>query len=175
MEHALLLTKLEKVLGKSIPTSRGNHSFKCPVCKHRKNKLEINLNTQQYHCWVCDIKGSKIDTLIKKANIHYDLAKGIYALLPKSNNNTQVETSYIKLPDEYKPLYEISLKDILIYNDEPLVSVDFNHTEASSHFDANLTKVSEDGLLVKVFGWYDNEWGFSCRMIDTALAMIAAK
>jgi glyceraldehyde 3-phosphate dehydrogenase len=67
------------------------------------------------------------------------------------------------------------LKGILIYNDEPLVSVDFNHTEASSHFDANLTKVSEDGLLVKVFGWYDNEWGFSCRMIDTALAMIAAK
>jgi glyceraldehyde 3-phosphate dehydrogenase len=66
-------------------------------------------------------------------------------------------------------------KGILIYNDEPLVSIDFNHTEASSHFDANLTKVSEDGLLVKVFGWYDNEWGFSCRMIDTALAMIAAK
>ena len=68
-----------------------------------------------------------------------------------------------------------SLKNILIYNDEPLVSVDFNHTEASSYFDANLTKVSEDGLLVKVFGWYDNEWGFSCRMIDTALAMMAAK
>ncbi|CAN1522183.1 GapA Glyceraldehyde-3-phosphate dehydrogenase/erythrose-4-phosphate dehydrogenase [Methylophilaceae bacterium] len=68
-----------------------------------------------------------------------------------------------------------SLKNILIYNDEPLVSIDFNHTEASSYFDANLTKVSEDGLLVKVFGWYDNEWGFSCRMIDTALAMMAAK
>ena len=67
------------------------------------------------------------------------------------------------------------LKNILIYNDEPLVSIDFNHTEASSYFDANLTKVSEDGLLVKVFGWYDNEWGFSCRMIDTALAMMAAK
>ena len=68
-----------------------------------------------------------------------------------------------------------ALKNILVYNDEPLVSVDFNHTEASSYFDANLTKVSKDGLLVKVFGWYDNEWGFSCRMIDTALAMIAAK
>jgi glyceraldehyde 3-phosphate dehydrogenase len=68
-----------------------------------------------------------------------------------------------------------SLKGILIYNEEPLVSVDFNHTEASSYFDANLTKVSEDGLLVKVFGWYDNEWGFSCRMIDTAIAMMSAK
>ena len=70
---------------------------------------------------------------------------------------------------------EGSLKGILIYNDEPLVSIDFNHTEASSYFDANLTKVSEDGLLVKVFGWYDNEWGFSCRMIDTAMAMMSAK
>ncbi|QDD11825.1 type I glyceraldehyde-3-phosphate dehydrogenase [Candidatus Methylopumilus rimovensis] len=68
-----------------------------------------------------------------------------------------------------------SLKGILIYNDEPLVSVDFNHTEASSFFDGNLTKVSEDGLLVKVFGWYDNEWAFSCRMIDTAIAMMSAK
>lgn len=68
-----------------------------------------------------------------------------------------------------------NLKDILIYNEEPLVSIDFNHTEASSFFDANLTKVSEDGLLVKVFGWYDNEWGFSCRMIDTALALMSAK
>ena len=105
MEYALLLTKLEKILGKSIPTSRGNQSFKCPVCKHRKNKLEINLNTQQYHCWVCDIKGSKIATLLKKANVHYDLAKGIYALLPKSNNNTQVETSYIKLPDGKMTVY----------------------------------------------------------------------
>lgn len=68
-----------------------------------------------------------------------------------------------------------SLKGILIYNDEPLVSVDFNHTEASSFFDGNLTKVSEDGLLVKVFGWYDNEWAFSCRMIDTTIAMMSAK
>ena len=68
-----------------------------------------------------------------------------------------------------------SLKGILIYNDEPLVSVDFNHTEASSFFDGNLTKVSEDGFLVKVFGWYDNEWAFSCRMIDTAIAMMSAK
>ena len=68
-----------------------------------------------------------------------------------------------------------SLKGILIYNAEPLVSVDFNHTEASSYFDSNLTKVSEDGLLVKVFGWYDNEWAFSCRMIDTAIAMMSAK
>ena len=56
-----------------------------------------------------------------------------------------------------------------------LVSVDFNHTSASSYFDSTLTKVSADGDLVKVFAWYDNEWGFSCRMVDTAVAMMNVK
>jgi glyceraldehyde 3-phosphate dehydrogenase len=61
------------------------------------------------------------------------------------------------------------LKGILDYTDEPLVSVDFNHNPASSTYDATLTKVS--GRLVKVSSWYDNEWGFSNRMLDTALAL----
>ena len=62
------------------------------------------------------------------------------------------------------------LKGILAYTDEPLVSVDFNHNPASSTYDATLTKVI-DGTLVKVCAWYDNEWGFSNRMLDTALAL----
>jgi glyceraldehyde 3-phosphate dehydrogenase len=61
------------------------------------------------------------------------------------------------------------LKGILAYTDAPLVSVDFNHDAHSSIFDATLTKVIE-GTLVKVCAWYDNEWGFSNRMIDTTLA-----
>ena len=65
------------------------------------------------------------------------------------------------------------LKGILTYNTEPLVSVDFNHNPASSNFDATLTKVS--GRLVKVSSWYDNEWGFSNRMLDTTMALMAAK
>jgi glyceraldehyde 3-phosphate dehydrogenase len=65
------------------------------------------------------------------------------------------------------------LKGILNYNTGPLVSVDFNHDPASSTFDATLTKVS--GRLVKVSSWYDNEWGFSNRMLDTAVALMAAK
>ncbi len=60
-------------------------------------------------------------------------------------------------------------KGILGYNDAPLVSVDFNHDSHSSVFDATLTKVT-DGNLVKVCAWYDNEWGFSNRMIDTTVA-----
>src|ERR1700742_4436296 len=62
-----------------------------------------------------------------------------------------------------------ALKSILEYNDQPLVSVDFNHDAHSSVFDATLTKVI-DGKLVKVCAWYDNEWGFSNRMLDTTLA-----
>jgi glyceraldehyde 3-phosphate dehydrogenase len=61
------------------------------------------------------------------------------------------------------------MKGILAYNTDPLVSVDFNHDPHSSIFDATLTKVI-DGTLVKVCAWYDNEWGFSNRMIDTTLA-----
>ncbi len=69
---------------------------------------------------------------------------------------------------------EGELRGILNYNDKPLVSIDFNHDPASSTFDASLTKVI-DGKLVKVLSWYDNEWGFSNRMLDTAVAFMNAK
>ncbi len=66
------------------------------------------------------------------------------------------------------------LKGILGYTTEPLVSIDYNHDPRSSIFDGTLTKVSE-GTLVKVCSWYDNEWGFSNRMLDTAVAFMNAK
>jgi glyceraldehyde 3-phosphate dehydrogenase len=65
------------------------------------------------------------------------------------------------------------LKGVLAYNEAPLVSSDFNHDAHSSTFDATLTKVS--GRLVKVSSWYDNEWGFSNRMLDTTVALMSAK
>jgi glyceraldehyde 3-phosphate dehydrogenase len=67
-----------------------------------------------------------------------------------------------------------SLKGVLAYTEAPLVSVDYNHDPASSTYDASLTKII-DGNLVKVCSWYDNEWGFSNRMLDTALAWSRAK
>ena len=70
-----------------------------------------------------------------------------------------------------KAASEGAMKGVLAYNDEPLVSIDFNHNPHSSIFDAGLTKVME-GTLVKVCSWYDNEWGFSCRMLDTALVLM---
>jgi len=79
------------------------------------------------------------------------------------------ETSVDEINAALKAASEGELNGILAYNTEPLVSSDFNHDPHSSIFDATLTKTS--GRLVKVFSWYDNEWGFSNRMLDTALAL----
>jgi len=73
-----------------------------------------------------------------------------------------------------KQACDSDLKGILEYSTEPLVSSDFNHNPASSIFEASLTKVTE-GNLVKVCAWYDNEWGFSNRMLDVAVALAQAK
>ncbi len=73
-----------------------------------------------------------------------------------------------------KEASEGELKGILAYNDLPLVSCDFNHSSVSSTYEATLTKVME-GKMVKVLAWYDNEWGFSNRMLDTTLALMTAK
>jgi len=82
-------------------------------------------------------------------------------------------TTVQEVNNAVKQAAEGDLKGVLEYNNEPLVSADFNHHPASSIFDATLTKVSE-GTLVKVSAWYDNEWGFSQRMLDTTLALMDA-
>ncbi len=83
------------------------------------------------------------------------------------------DTSVEEVNRTVKAASEGELKGILGYNDEPLVSIDFNHDPRSSIFDASLTKVA-GGRLVKVLSWYDNEWGFSNRMLDTALVLAKA-
>ncbi len=84
------------------------------------------------------------------------------------------ETSKDEIDEILKDASEGELKGILNYNDQPLVSIDFNHDPASSTYDATLTKVV-DRKLVKVLAWYDNEWGFSNRMLDTTVALMQAK
>jgi glyceraldehyde 3-phosphate dehydrogenase len=83
-------------------------------------------------------------------------------------------TTVDEINDIMKAAAEGPLKGVLAYNDEPLVSIDFNHDPHSSTYDAGLTKVME-GTLVKVLSWYDNEWGFSNRMLDTTVALMNAK
>jgi len=74
-----------------------------------------------------------------------------------------------------KAASEGELKGVLGYNVEPLVSIDFNHDPRSSIFDSTQTRVSPDGRLVKILSWYDNEWGFSNRMLDTTVPLMGAK
>jgi len=68
---------------------------------------------------------------------------------------------------------DATLAQVLDINDEPLVSSDFNHSTFTSNFDATQTRVQ--GRLVKVMSWYDNEWGFSNRMLDNTIALMNAK
>ena len=84
------------------------------------------------------------------------------------------KTSVDEINEVVKAASDGPLKGVLDYNDGPLVSIDFNHNPASSTYDATMTKVQE-GTLVKVCSWYDNEWGFSNRMLDTTLALINAE
>jgi len=83
------------------------------------------------------------------------------------------ETTVEEIDTAVRAASEGELKGILAYCDEPLVSIDFNHNASSSVYDAGLTKVL-GGNLVKVCAWYDNEWGFSNRMLDTTLALANA-
>jgi glyceraldehyde 3-phosphate dehydrogenase len=103
-----------------------------------------------------------------------------YAIRVPTINVSLVDLSFIANRDTtaeevnaiMKEASEGALKAVLTYQTEPLVSVDFNGNPASSNFDSTLTKVS--GRLVKVSSWYDNEWGFSNRMLDTTVALMTA-
>jgi glyceraldehyde 3-phosphate dehydrogenase len=104
-----------------------------------------------------------------------------YAMRVPTINVSAVDLSFIAARDTsveeingiMKAAAAGELQGVLGYSDEPLVSSDFNHNPLSSIFEATLTKVS--GRLVKVTSWYDNEWGFSNRMLDVTIAAMAAK
>ncbi len=84
------------------------------------------------------------------------------------------DTSKDEIHEILKKAAEGELKGVLEYNDKPLVSIDFNHNPASSIYESSLTKVMQ-GRMVKVLAWYDNEWGFSNRMLDTTRALMTAR
>lgn len=84
------------------------------------------------------------------------------------------ETSAEEINDIMRKAANGSFKGVIEYNEAPLVSIDFNHNPASSIFESSLTKVM-NGTLVKVLSWYDNEWGFSNRMLDATVALFNAK
>jgi len=97
-----LISLIEAVLGRSKKTSGNNVSFKCPLCNHYKHKLEVDLSSQYWHCWVCNAKGRKLHTLFKKIGASVsqlkDLATQTNSYVPISDN---VEL-HVSLPPEFQ-------------------------------------------------------------------------
>lgn len=100
-----LLSILEVVLGRSKKTSGNNVSFKCPCCNHYKYKLEIDLSSQYWHCWVCNAKGRKLYSLFRKANASQvqidDLNKEVGTYIPVRDS---VDKTAVMLPSEFQPI-----------------------------------------------------------------------
>jgi DNA primase len=119
----ILYGTLESVLGKGKRTSGNNHAFYCPICQHRKPKLEIDMETEQYNCWTCEpaTKGRGIVSLLKKVKAPADkIAEAKkYSKYKDKKQTTETQAIEVKLPDEYKPLtkYKTSLtaKKALVY------------------------------------------------------------
>lgn len=106
----LLLGIVEQAIGKGKRTSGNNFAFYCPLCSHRKPKLELDFDTEFFHCWTCQptLKGRSIVSLFKKLKISHDLIKEIkrYSKFKdvRTDKDTTQETPVLTLPKEYKPL-----------------------------------------------------------------------
>ena len=108
-ENILLVGALENVLGKSKRTARGNRSFHCPFCQHRKPKLEIKVidspdGSNPWQCWVCGTKGRTIRSLLKHLNLTRAEAQEILQYVRKGEVQEEEQVKAIRLPDEFEPL-----------------------------------------------------------------------
>ena len=118
MVNGVLLRLVQSVLGKGSATSRGNYSFHCPFCNHRKPKLEINLvpttkNENPWHCWACDTKGKTIRSLFKGVKVDGSKYGELNTILGTTYKTDKIELAQeVELPKEYKPLYNLSRTDI---------------------------------------------------------------
>lgn len=119
MENSILLNILERYLGSSKQTARGNYSFHCPNCMHPKHKLEINLENHNWNCWVCgnrdNFKGKTLKSLFKKINIDIKSISDL-KYIEKKKKISSISISPINniiLPSEFIFLKDISKKDIL--------------------------------------------------------------
>jgi DNA primase len=118
MYNTHLLELLEQVLGNGYKLKNGEIAFHCKFCNHHKKKLQINLENQKWHCWVCNSGGQKIVQLLKKLNVSQNIIKNVLELLDEYvsyDTQKEKETQHgLSLPKCYKPLYKHS--DSLVRN-----------------------------------------------------------
>ena len=118
---------LEKVLYPSYEMKGGEHAFHCPFCNHHKKKLQVNFETQKWHCWVCNQGGHKIGILLRKINAPKNIISEVLKILGDYrgvSKDKDEKTEYnVSLPQCYQPLWKPSKSDVFV-QEEPL-SVDF--------------------------------------------------
>ena len=108
MSKLSVISLLESILGKSRQSTEDNLAFQCPFCHHHKPKLEVNIVTQHWHCWVCNAAGRKIPILFRKLNAPRDKVSQLIKLLDGVEykpTKTTTDTPVVELPNEYKPLW----------------------------------------------------------------------
>jgi len=114
-----LISLLEKVLYKSYQMKNGEHSFHCPFCNHHKKKLQVNLETQKWHCWVCNKGGHKIGILLRKLNAPKQVISEVLKILGDykgvKHEKEEVTEYNVSLPQQYIPLWKKS-EDLLYKN-----------------------------------------------------------
>jgi DNA primase len=104
-----VISTLDEVLGVGSSLKGNEQAHLCPFCHHHKKKLQVNLETQKWHCWVCDAKGSRISSLLRKLNVDVKKLKRIKEIYDDEYSTPYVETEEVVqlfLPQQYRPLWE---------------------------------------------------------------------
>ena len=108
MSKFSVITLLESVLGKGKINSNDNVAFHCPFCHHNKKKMEVNIVTQYWHCWVCNAAGRKLTVLFRKLNVQREKISKLVGLLDDVEykpSKTTTDTPVLQLPEGYRPLW----------------------------------------------------------------------
>ena len=115
----VVINVLDSALGVGSSLKGNEQAHHCPFCHHHKKKLQVNLETQYWHCWVCDSKGRSIQSLLNRLNVDRgDIGKiiSIYGEYKPTKNQKEVEKVVLKLPKEFKSLYQKPKSINPIYN-----------------------------------------------------------
>ena len=108
-DKSVIIGILDEVLGIGTSLKGNEQAHHCPFCHHHKKKLQINLETQQWHCWVCDAKGKKIQTLLKRLHVDSKRIKKVYEIYGDDyivSKTTDEEKVELRLPSEFKSLLD---------------------------------------------------------------------
>ena len=113
-----VISVLDDLLGVGSSLKGNEQAHYCPFCHHHKKKLQVNLETQRYHCWVCDSKGRTISSLVRRLNptqSHLNIIRKVYGEESYDYSTLEIEQVELKLPNEFQRLLPIPLKPSIIY------------------------------------------------------------